>query len=841
MLRTYQLLLVIVACFVIAVAPQARPVKKNMLNSRLAEIEIKSPLDAQLIQDAGGIFDHYRGPVPHVYLLPEDFDALRARGFSVRWLPEERVEHGSLDEYHENADIQADFIAWAAAYPTLFSWQNIGNSVQGRPMLMAKVSDNVGVDEPEIEVKYISSMHGDEVTGLENCMKLIDTLLTGYGIDPELTGLVNDFEIYIMPLMNPDGRDVGSLGQRFNANGIDLNRDFPDRVNDSTNTTTGREAETAAVMNFSATRTFVISANFHGGTIVANYPWDSNYTGQSIFSPSPENALFYHISLVYAQENPTMFGSNQFPPDGTTNGADWYHVNGGMQDWNYVWMGCKEVTMEVSHTKSGPESALDSLWNENRQAMINYLQQAREGVRGIITDASTGHPVRANVMLANIPYLTYSTALHGDYFRMLRPGTYSLTFTAPGFIGQTVNNVTVVGGTPTVLNIQLNPAPRAEIAVVPANFSEIVPLCDTYDVNLTIENNGDAELTWNSNELDFNMTDYGASIGGGRWIDSRVTGGPAYAWVDISTVGTQVSFTQDDQNLGPYAIGFSFPFYGDSYSQVRVAANGWISFTSTATGATSYSNTQLPSITAPENILACWWDDLSPQRAGTNVRRWTNNVDSFIVSFQNVQSYSGSGVYNFEMILTADGSVTYQYGNMGVNRLESATIGMQNSDRTKGTAVIYNGAFIANNLAIKFCPEPAVQTIPVSGSVAIGGQQIVTLRLSSCCLPEGPSLATLRLNSNDSITPVLSVPVTIDASESLVPLAVDDLTISIENGDAHLRWSAADNADHYSVWSSEIWPPTIGNSTLIGTTANIEYLTTVDLTGPEYFFVVSER
>ncbi len=131
--------------------------------------------------------------------------------------------------------------------------------------------------------------------------------------------------------------------------------------------------------------------------------------------------MFYQIALAYAQENPTMYNHSNFPPDGTTNGAEWYHVSGGMQDWNYVWMGDKEVTMEVSFTKSGPEAALDSLWRENRQSMISYLHMAREGVRGIVTDAESGNPVRANVMLATIPYVTHSSALHGEYFASCWP------------------------------------------------------------------------------------------------------------------------------------------------------------------------------------------------------------------------------------------------------------------------------------------------------------------------------------------------------------------------------------------------------------------------------------
>jgi len=81
-------------------------------------------------------------------------------------------------------------------------------------------------------------MHGDETVGRELSLYLIEWLVSNYGINQRATDLVNNIDIFIMPSMNPDGFENGS---RYNANGIDLNRDFPDQFNDPTNSTAGRE------------------------------------------------------------------------------------------------------------------------------------------------------------------------------------------------------------------------------------------------------------------------------------------------------------------------------------------------------------------------------------------------------------------------------------------------------------------------------------------------------------------------------------------------------------------------------------------------------------------------
>ncbi len=397
------------------------------------------------------------------YLSPEEFDLVKSGGFEIERIPNyaklmadslweaTKGTSNPMDAYHTYGELTAELDSIATEYPDICHLESIGQSVQGKQLWFMKISDNVDQEEDEPEFKYISTMHGDEPVGTELLMYLINYLVDNYGTDSLVTYLMDNTEIWIMPLMNPDGN---ALHQRYNANGVDLNRNFPDRITDSTNTPEGREPETQAVMNFSFGHSFVSSANFHTGSLVVNYPWDSSIDPSPHYEAAPDDSLFIYISEAYSIHNEPMWNGSFY--HGITNGAAWYVIYGGMQDWNYNWLACNEVTIELYNTKWPDASLLPGLWEDNREAMLAYMEQCHRGIRGLVTDVNTGQPLAATVSVLEIGKDVYTDPDVGDYHRMLLPGSYTVQFSADGYLPQTFYDVGIVTDSATRLDVQLH-------------------------------------------------------------------------------------------------------------------------------------------------------------------------------------------------------------------------------------------------------------------------------------------------------------------------------------------------------------------------------------------------
>jgi len=345
-----------------------------------------------------------------------------------------------------------------SSHPDICKIDTIGVLPSGRMLLALKISDNVNVDEGEPEFLYTSSIHGDEVCGYVTMLHLIDYLLTNYGTDARVTSMVNNMEIWINPLANPDGTYHGGNSTvngatRYNANGVDLNRNYPDPKDGEHPDGEVWQPETVFFMNFASQHHFVMSTNFHGGSEVVNYPWD---TWPRLH---PDNNWWVRISRQYADT--VHLHSSGYMTDlnnGITNGYAWYEVSGGRQDYMNYYQHCREATIELSSTKLLPANQLVSHWEYNYRSLLNYIEQAQYGIRGMVTDSLTGEPIRAKVFVQNHDVdssYVYSSANVGDYYRSIKAGTYTLEFSAPCYHSKTIQNVSATDDNATILDIQL--------------------------------------------------------------------------------------------------------------------------------------------------------------------------------------------------------------------------------------------------------------------------------------------------------------------------------------------------------------------------------------------------
>ncbi|MGB7055329.1 MAG: hypothetical protein WBE28_08420 [bacterium] len=202
---------------------------------------------------------------------------------------------------------------------------------------------------------------------------------------------------------------------------------------------------------------------------------------------------------------------------------------------------------------------------------------------------------------------------------------------------------------------------------------------------------------------------------GYRWIDSDTTAGgaPTYNWIDISTIGTQITGLGDDNVVGPFLVGSDFPYYWYTVNSFFVGSNGYIAFGDNFLEAAPFPT--IPSTVRPNNVLAPFMSDLDFSAGTPACYYWTNAAqDTFIVAYYDVSFWNSPASLNtFEIILTrADSSITFQYhtqqGTPSGGYTDGLTVGIENIAGDIGLqynhdqSPTYNA--IHNDLAILFYP-----------------------------------------------------------------------------------------------------------------------------------------
>lgn len=381
------------------------------------------------------------------------------RASIVDWA--ECSESCPLMRYHDHNGLVAALKSMAQSSPHATTF-TLGKSILGAELMGIRLKDSSD-DKLKLKpmVKLIGNMHGNEPTGREMLIHLAQYILSSAtNPDPDAFGmrakrLLKTTDLWLLPTMNPDGFSRGTEGRclggnysagRYNEGRKDLNRDFPtwrELGQSQSKLKRNRQRETVLVMTWILKHPFVLSANFHDGAILANYPYD-DYRDDSPHvgvSKTADHDVFYHLATTYSKNHAYMLNTTVECPywghfeDGVTNGAEWYEVSGGMQDFNYVFTNAMELTIEVSCCKYPSRERLLVEWENNLDSLLSFIEQAQRGIKGTVVDVNGNGVEHAHVLVRKLGSDIFwrkkrvITASGGRFWRILMPGQYKVKAT----------------------------------------------------------------------------------------------------------------------------------------------------------------------------------------------------------------------------------------------------------------------------------------------------------------------------------------------------------------------------------------------------------------------------
>ncbi len=553
---------------------------------------------------------------------------------------------------------------WVAAYPKLCKIDTISpTTTNGHKIICLKISDNVDDEEAEPEFFYMSSMHGDEVTGFYFLLRMIDTLLTSYNVDPTLTNLVNTTQIYICPDANPDGtyhngdniiykpNNTSDLTGRYNGNGIDLNRTYPNPFSNTAYQTqyNNTQQENKDMIQYMNAHHFVMAACMHGGAEILNFPWDSYTSSQRSLADASWWTAMGNRFVATLRQYTGAASNNTFPgnlyrterigsgwnPPYTEQcfGGDWYAISGGWQDYSNWYNHIRAFTIEVSRTKcpeiSGTQG-VKNYWYYQKEPLINLIKEVHEGVHGFVVDSVTREPLRAFIEVVDHDRDSsqiYSRRGLGDYYRPIANGTYSFRASCPGYITKTYTNVTATYGTPTDLLIELVPE-----GWVPVSYT------------ITVQSEDNAKGT----------VDGGGVYLGGQYATIGATANTGYEfdhWNDGNTDNPRTFTVTGDATYTAYFTAQTFDITVESEDNAKGTVTGGGEF--------GYGSTTQISATANEHYTFARWNDNNTD----NPRTITVTEDATYTAYFDANNYTITVNPNNGAYGSTSGTGSYAYGS----------------------------------------------------------------------------------------------------------------------------------------------------------------------------------
>lgn len=374
-------------------------------------------------------------------VVQEDIDDIYVQNSQTR---------GPFSTYLTYTQYRDSMIRIAQLHSNICKLETLGLSHQDRLLLIMKISDNPQVDETEPPVHFEGNIHGNEKIcwGVTFCM--VNYLVNNYPGNSTVKDLVENREIWIAPLVNPDGYNNNS---RYNGRGVDLNRNWGWMWGNEAACGSDffSENESWKFMEHFWRHPFVLYASYHSGTKAISEPW--SYT--SYIAP-PEQNLIRHLSQGYSSFTGYPYGQGSIIM---------YSINGCTKDYDYGCGGEIGWSIEVCYTKTPPAESIDAIFNgRERAAMLYLMHKGGKGMHGSVTDSVSGNPVYAMIYVDD-KWQSYSCPTNGDFHRFYLPGTYDVKVMAPGYDPKTVSNVQVPTSdtTVTIPNIELHPNPSLPV------------------------------------------------------------------------------------------------------------------------------------------------------------------------------------------------------------------------------------------------------------------------------------------------------------------------------------------------------------------------------------------
>lgn len=337
----------------------------------------------------------------YAVVTPEDIASLVSRGVAftietARFAPSAgrtaSAAGGLNGAFHSAYELDTELRLLAAAHPQIVRLREIGTSLEGRPIQALKISDNPGLDEGEPAVLFLGCHHAREWISVEVPLLLARHLLENYALDPEVRSLVDRGEIWIVPLVNPDGLEYSihvyrywRKNRRANSDGtfgVDLNRNYGyqwgyDNVGSSPvpgsavyrGSAPFSEPETEAVRRLFLSRDFRAMVSFHSFSQLILYPW--GYVDLPTAKEAELSTLAQTMSALMA----AVRGAVYVPGRAS---ASLYTTNGDTADWTFGVSGVPSFTVELppEDTAGGgffnAEAEIEAIFRENLPAML-YL------------------------------------------------------------------------------------------------------------------------------------------------------------------------------------------------------------------------------------------------------------------------------------------------------------------------------------------------------------------------------------------------------------------------------------------------------------------------------------